>query len=218
MNNINGQNFVEDLLEEYITKSFGTLSKRDLEVLLFHLLIKHGHFGKQINYFEISKTLRISESRVRNLYQDVQLRYNLYSDEEAREHFIQIIEKNKFDKDSQDRYRFQIRDPLLRQYIEEWVESVNGIMDSSFSPTLVIISRDVFIDILQKFSPHKTLSDLRNSLPDGVDQEVIDEQTMRGILGRFIDQHIDTLADESAKSMFTLAGVALRALFGLFVA
>jgi hypothetical protein len=144
---INSERFVGDLISEYVERGFGTLAKRDLEVFLFHLLHKHGYFGDKLDFFQMSKMLRISETKVRNLYQDVQLRYNMYTEDQAKERFVQLLESGRFDVDPGRGYRLQIRDPLLRQFVEEWVDSVNGISDSSFSPTIIVIPREVFLDM-----------------------------------------------------------------------
>ena len=159
MSSIDTKGFVDDFVTQYLDRGFGMLAKRDFEVLIFHLLHKHGYFGTKINFFDASKKLRISERRVRNLYEDVQLRYSQYTDEEARERFVRLFEQQRFERDSQGRYKFQIRDPLLRQYLEEWIDSVKGIADSSFSPTLVVVSRDVLLDVLEKLIPLQKLED-----------------------------------------------------------
>lgn len=215
-NQIDAQGFVDDFISYYLERGFGTLSKRDMEVLIFHLLHRHGYFGSKINFFEASKNLRISETRVRNLFQDVQLRYDQYSPSEARERFIQVIEQRRFELDSNDKYHFQLRDPLLRQYMEEWIDSVNGIYDSSFSSTQVVVSRDVLIDVLELTAP--SLTELRKKLPREVDQSILTEKSRRGIIGRFLDKYVDTLAEESAKGtvqgIVALAGAGLRVLMG----
>jgi len=212
---IKAEGFVIDFIKEYVGRGFGTLSKRDFEVLIFHLLHKHGYFGSHISFFDASKKLRISESRVRNLFQDVQLRYAQYTDQEAREHFVKVIEERRFEVDSKKRYRFQIRDPLLHQYLEEWVDSVNGIADSSFSPTVVVISRKVLLDVIETLTPHNGPKDILEALPDNIGESVRNKKTRRAILGQFLDKYIDTLAEGTARTTIGLAGMGLRALLGI---
>ena len=84
---------------------------------------------------------------MRNLYQDVQLRYNQYDEKIAKERFITIVESGAIELKG-DKLTFTIREPLLRQYFEEWVAEVCGFTDSSFNKNLVTISKDTFSKIL----------------------------------------------------------------------
>jgi len=203
----------------------------------------YGYFGSNPTTFQISRDLKISERRVRNLYQDVQLRYSLYSREEAIERLVKIIEDQRFEVETVNgrrKYIFQIREPLLRQYFEEWVDIVKGIADTSFSPTIVIISREVFLNVLNVLTPdaHELIENIKiyNEDPDTRDIELdLDIETCEDdsrveqdkpaeketakkcLLDQFLEKYIDTIAEESAKASLNLAATGLRVLLGLAV-
>lgn len=66
------ENFGKEFLEHYLSGSFGSMSKSETEILIFHLLSKH--FEISSNY-EISNFLKISETKVKNLTLNAHLRY-----------------------------------------------------------------------------------------------------------------------------------------------
>jgi len=140
--------FCELFLAEYLKNGLGVgFSKRDLDVLIFYLLLKDGRYNMPADIYKVCRDFKLSETKVRNLYQDVQLRYNQYDEKIAKERFITIVESGAIELKG-DKLTFTIREPLLRQYFEEWVAEVCGFTDSSFNKNLVTISKDTFSKIL----------------------------------------------------------------------
>ena len=97
--------------------------------------------------YKVCRDLKLSETKVRNLYQDVQLRYNQYNKKIAKKKFIEVVKSESVEL-GRNKLTFIIRDPLLRQYFEEWVAKVNGFTDSSFNRNLVTVSKKTFSMIL----------------------------------------------------------------------
>ena len=76
---INNSNAFSDcFMARFLENGFGALSKRELEVYLLHLLLEDGQFKNEIgeiDYHEMSLALRISETKVRNLVYEIELKY-----------------------------------------------------------------------------------------------------------------------------------------------
>lgn len=144
----NSGKFCEIFFAEYCKNGLGVgFTKRDIDVLVFYLLLKDGIYNMPADIYKVCRDLKLSETKVRNLYQDVQLRYNQYDKDIAKERFITIVESGAIElKDN--KLTFTIREPLLRQYFEEWVAEVNGFTDSSFNRNLVTVSKKTFSMIL----------------------------------------------------------------------
>ena len=66
--------FLDDFLENYLSRGFGSQSKRELDVLVIHLLCKYGGLEKSTNN-ELSHLLQITEARVRGLLYEAKLKY-----------------------------------------------------------------------------------------------------------------------------------------------
>ncbi len=58
--------FLEKFIEEYLKRGFGSMSKRDIDVLLMHLLIEHTNLSDE-NNFNLSIKLKLTETKVKNL-------------------------------------------------------------------------------------------------------------------------------------------------------
>jgi hypothetical protein len=209
------EDFTKEFINEYLGRGFGTLSKRDIDVLVLHLLIKYKYFGDEFDYFKASKLLKISEARVRSIYSDVQLRYEQYTENEAKSMFIELFESMRFERTKTGKYRFIVRDPLLRQYFEEWVASVNGFHDSSFNPNLVVVSRDVLEQVMGVLAVDKSLNDIKAEMPKEINNEIGKEGTIKGYIKRFLDSYVDTLGTEAAKGTTKAVGLGFRALLGI---
>lgn len=140
--------FCELFLAEYFKNGLGVgFSKRDLDVLIFYLLLKDGRYNMPADIYKVCRDFKLSETKVRNLFQDVQLRYNQYDENIAKKKFIEVVKSGSVEL-RENKLTFIIRDPLLRQYFEEWVAEVNGFTDSSFNRNLVTVSKKTFSMIL----------------------------------------------------------------------
>jgi hypothetical protein len=143
--------FCDLFLAEYFKNGLGVgFSKRDLDVLIFYLLLKDGRYNMPADIYKVCRDFKLSETKVRNLFQDVQLRYNQYDEKIAKKKFIEVVKSESVELRGNKLtfITFIIRDPLLRQYFEEWVAKVNGFTDSSFNRNLVTVSKKTFSMIL----------------------------------------------------------------------
>lgn len=66
--------FVATFLERYLAHGFGAMQKREIDVLLFHLLSDADQIKDKTNY-EVANFLRITEARVKTLRLESTLKY-----------------------------------------------------------------------------------------------------------------------------------------------
>lgn len=145
----NPQGFTQDFLKHYLASGFGGMQKRDLDTLVFSLLLKYGAFGSSTDApdtTEISFQLGINPARVRNLLRDAQLRYLQYDEHEAKVRLIKLFESARFEQEGP-YVKFSISDPLLQQYFSRWLNQVNGFFDATFNPNLIKISYESLADV-----------------------------------------------------------------------
>ena len=147
----NPQNFGQLFIEEYLSGGLGRMQKRDIDILMLYLLLKDGQYQFPQDIFKAARDLKLTETKVRNLYQEVQLRYQQLKEDDAKKALVAIIEKKAFELRGE-RLVFIVRDPMLGQFFQEWVASVDGFTDSSFNPNLVSIDKSVFRDVLDKIA------------------------------------------------------------------
>lgn len=156
----NPRGFTQDFLTHYLAGGFGGMQKRDLDTLVFGLLLKYGAFGGSANapdVTEISFQLGISPARVRNLLRDAQLRYLQYDEHEAKVRLVRLFETCRFER-TESHIVFSVSDPLLQQYFIHWVSRVRGFHDTTFNPNLIKVSYEVLADVLLSFADKKALT------------------------------------------------------------
>lgn len=138
------------LINEYLERGFGTMTKREFEVMILHDLLQNELKGKS-NY-EISRKLGITEAKVKGLVYEVSLKYD--KDEETwKQRFMQAIQKvNLFEK--KDHVMFSIEDKATRSYLDALLKSKGRFSDKSFNSEIVIMRTIDFVDLLDSlFSP-----------------------------------------------------------------
>ena len=146
----NSEQFCNLLITEYCKNGLGVgFTKRDIDVLVFYLLLKDNQYNMPEDIYRACRYLKLTETKVRNLYQDVQLRYNQYDEEKAKERFVEVVSSGAIELNG-DKLKFVIREPLLRQYFEEWVARVRCFADSSFNKNIITVSKAAFSRILDE--------------------------------------------------------------------
>ena len=147
----NATKFVRSFLDEYLAGGLGRMQKRDIDVLVLDLLIKDGRYKLPDDLYRAARELKMSETRLRNLFQDVQLRYQQLSEDDAKAALVKLVDEGAYEMQGK-RFKFEVHDPMVGQYFREWVAGVNGLTDSSFNSNIVSVDREVFLEVLKSIS------------------------------------------------------------------
>ena len=195
-------------MEEYLAGGLGRMQKRDIDILMLHLLIQDGQYKFPDEIFKAARELKLTETRVRNLYQEVQLRYQQLEEKEAKAALVKLIEKGSFEFNGS-RFVFIVRDPMLGQYFQEWVASVDGFTDSSFNSNLVSIDKDVFLKVLKKISVQQF-----GEFP--AEAGNFNEPNNRpGVLKLFVEEFAKSAGQEAGKMSVHAIAAALGVILGV---
>jgi len=68
------ENFANDFLDDYLAIGFGSLLKREIDVLMMDLLLKYTDIQNMGN-FDLSLKLKLTESKIKNLKYEANLKY-----------------------------------------------------------------------------------------------------------------------------------------------
>lgn len=148
--------FAKGFLSALSGQAFGTLAKREQDVLTFHLLSRTKKLATLTNY-EWANLLKISESRVRALRADAALRFPTRTHDEA---LLQIAaEFQRAGKScleyvkAHGRVRMLLDDPALHRELEFAIRSMGGIPDSSFNRNILEVPATTFVAVFLKAFP-----------------------------------------------------------------
>lgn len=138
---------MKKFIDWYIKKGFGSMTKNDFEVFIFNQWISQNQ-GKT-NY-EISRFLRIPESKVKRLRYEASLVYSQQNNEhDLKTELVKDLHCAKYKLESS-KLCFVIRNKMLRQYINDILEQNGRYLDSSLTSSSVSIYIDDFIFLIEK--------------------------------------------------------------------
>lgn len=113
------------LIEECLSR-FGSMNKNDYEVALFTLLLRNGY--SEMSDFDISRELKIKETKVKRLRYESNLVYPNNTD--LRTQLRVLLDKAKFRITDSNKIQFLIKDKNLRLYANDILEAQGGFADS----------------------------------------------------------------------------------------
>ena len=152
---------MDKFIDDYLKRGFGSMTKRDFEVFIMHQLLQGKLKGKS-NY-EISRELRISEAKVKNLIYETKLKYPSTDDRLLLENFIDCLLKTK-SKLENGQIKFIIEDVATRKYLDNLLKQNNLYSDTSFNSELVVIKPQSLCNLLKIVVSSKEGSALKDKI------------------------------------------------------
>ncbi len=141
----------------YLEHGFGTMNKNDFEVFIFHFLLSNQLKGMSDN--NISRKLRIPESKVKRMRYEAELKYNKVDDseQEYKNRLIEMLSNRAYKLKDKNRIQFSIRDKAMRLYLNDILEEKGSFADSSFNGDIVTITANDLLLLLANFNEKNDL-------------------------------------------------------------
>lgn len=139
----------DKIAELYYDRNFGSVSKADLDTLMFSLYIEkileqsEDDMDTYSDYV-LSKQLGITQSKVKNLKIKKELKYP-YSDFDWSRSFARVCKNARYENE---KIIINISDPNLFIELKHFVELRNGTVDITLNSNLFITSIDMFVELL----------------------------------------------------------------------
>lgn len=131
----------------YFQKNFGTMTKSDLETLLFSEYIEKCIINEQAyDDYTLSKELGITQSRIRTLKERKELKYP-HEGFDWRQAFVQAVQNAKYDQKDH-LVKMIIEDINVMQEIRHFIETKGWYDECSLNKKLLRIPLDCFIEIV----------------------------------------------------------------------
>lgn len=181
----------KELMADYLTPAFGSISKRDFEILLFMKLQSLGVFEKNPEIYDLVTQLRVTRTKARNLLYESKLRHttSLELDEELRK----IVQNPIFLKDN-DKIGIEIENPFLIDHLRSKLKKLNHITDGSFSPELVRLTTTAYIALFESLLPKDSKESIKRAL---VAAGAASDTSFKGIMKSVLKKLGEKFADEA---------------------
>ena len=147
----------DKIAERYFQQNFGTLSKTDIELLMFSILRDNGKDAQgeplSADDYSLSKLLGIRQTRVRSLKQNVQLKFPM-EDYNWKEIFVRQIENARYD-DVKKLVKMTIPDVNVLIEVRHLIETIGMYDEYQLNPKLFQCPLDVFIKLCESLEEEK---------------------------------------------------------------
>ncbi|WHZ20491.1 MAG: hypothetical protein OJF55_002640 [Rhodanobacteraceae bacterium] len=180
--------FSETFLKACLERGLGSSSKKDMELLLVHLLVNKEDLATTPVH-EVSLLLQIPESRLTSLIYEAKLRFAVDSKDELRNAVLARLACASFT------YKggwvvFDIEDRLIRQAFAAEVKVLGNFIDGSFNREIVRVVPEHLIQLLERLFLSKPEQDaivksVKKAMSKAKKEK--DEITFRSIMKKFLE-------------------------------
>lgn len=212
---------LSSFLEKYLHPAFGALPKREIDVLVLELLQKLGFIENDPSIYEFITQLRVTRSKARNLFYDLELRQ---LDKEKLDDKVREALKRPLIQKQGDLFVLEIENPLVSDHLRALVQSVGYATDGSFSPSLIKLTGDSFAALITHFVDTASQETLKQALigagaPDtsfqGVVKSVLKKLGAKiaddagAALAEHVSDYLSPLIDGTVEQVRTMFGKLL---------
>lgn len=197
-------NGIDDIIDEYLAKGFGSMNKNDFEVWIFYYLLNSRLKG--LSNYDISIELRIPEQKVKRLRYEAGLKYGspqkteVYADD-----FAKLLKKAQLKKDGSC-VQFVVEDVQLRKYLDSILKKDGRFSNTSFNTEIVSIDTDDLEYLMQKIWPDDDWDVIYTKARERLNT---DNVTFKGLLKKFAEG----ASEQTGKRFVDLSYLGIMALF-----
>lgn len=174
--------FLADIKEQCLDRNFGTLSKSEFDLLVFHYYIlekQSNASGAYVSDYDIGRDLGLTIQRVRSLREREALKWRSQGD--WKDKFLECLKHARYDEKS-DAVKIPVLDVNVIKEVRNFIEMAGLIDDYQLNPKVFQCNLDALIAICLDFKSGsddnlcgKILDELRDS-KDGKVSRAVEEQ------------------------------------------
>lgn len=190
------------LLDSLLKPSFGALSKKEMELMIFQSLQRSGVLDDNPEIFDLVKGLRITRAKARNLLYESNLRE--YNDESMRSDLKELLANAVYQKAGDQTLKLEVSNPMLIDYIKSILKENKQYSDGSFSPELITMSFEGYVTLIFSVIDPKEKDAFEKKLKnDGIiddrSPKKIAARVLKGLLNKAIGEAGDILTEEAGE-------------------
>lgn len=159
-----------DLLEQYRRPSFGSMSKRDVDNMMFKAMQDLGLIDMNPQAYEVVQALHVTSSKARNLiYASALSREQDFDVDKA---LIDALSKPRFLTGTDKMIGIDIDNPLVIDHLKFKLRKLGHITDGSFNQDLVKMTPEAMSALYVEYVPEQTRADLMEVLiKNGIEED-----------------------------------------------
>ena len=143
--------FTDQFLSGYLNNGFGTISKKEIDLLVFHLLSELADLDKISNY-NLALKFKLTPIKIKNLRFERRLKYCQLTEEQIKDTFIESLKKSAIKVNKTSSWLIlSIEDSFVREAIKALLKELTQLSDSSFNSELITLDFDAFASLMNHF-------------------------------------------------------------------
>jgi hypothetical protein len=151
-----------NFITQFIYPAFGSLSKKEIELLVFDLMHKTELIKPKEPLYNLMTSLRITKAKAQQLVFDINVRR--YDHKALNMDFKNALKNSRFTKNG-DYFLIEIEEPLLRVYFKEQIKNIGYISDTSFNSDIIRIPLDGLLELISiNFIEEHEKTTIKNAL------------------------------------------------------
>ena len=173
--------FGRRFLESFLERGLGTMGKREIDVLVMHLLEEHAALDLRSNH-DLSMAFRLTEARVRGLRYEAKLKYPPTEKKYVERRLLYVLAKAQYEADAQ-KIVFVVEDSYLRNALQAHLKSKGAFADNSFNSELVKVGVEQLAPVLEGFYTKKLAAEFVKEMKGAIKKEKFLEVRKAFVLG-----------------------------------
>lgn len=139
--------FANSFLAGYGRLGFGNLPKKEIDLLVFRLLLDSGALGEDTDMQQISRKLSLPIAKVKSLYYEMQLRDEKLDGEWVKKQVRKLLQRSQLVTSGESgtpRIEVGMESPLLRKEVEAMLKRDGHFPDYSFNRDILRLTPEAY--------------------------------------------------------------------------
>jgi len=182
------------LLERYLNPAFGSLPKREIDILFFEVLEDLKVIREQPNIYNLLSDLKVTRSKARSLLYDRELRKLKETDLDQR---VKEALKNPIISKAGDNFKLEIESPLVSDHLKATVQKLKHLSDGSFSPSIVTLS----LNAVSALFAYYLSKEQQKSIKETLVQAGVPDSSFKGVLKSVFKKLASKVASDAGEAL-----------------
>jgi len=140
--------FGEEFMNRYLSHGFGAMTKSEIDILAFHLIKQQIQYREKNNY-ELARSLRITEAKVKSLTLNASLRYSAINHKDEVANFVEeLLNKDKLAEFENGQVKVGIEDPAKKAEIEYAIKKTGRTPEYGRNREILIFSSETLLALI----------------------------------------------------------------------
>jgi len=140
--------FGEKFMRRYLSHGFGAMTKSEIDILVFHLIKQQNQYREQNNY-ELARSLKITEAKVKSLTLNASLRYSEVNHKAEVASFVEkLLNKDKLAEFENGDVKVGIEDPAKKAEIEYAIKKTGRTPEYGRNREILRFSSETLLSLI----------------------------------------------------------------------